>query len=311
MSDWDKASSFPKLILRLLRQRKLSATTVAKRTQELGIEVCSEFLIALYQLGRELMGLPVNVPLGAGCWAAAMLIGIRILWILPVTSSAPRSVKAVVSILILVIATRVSLGTIEEAYRKQKAGEKLSPDTKALLTALGGLQRGVDALKPTENIPEGAKPNPQHQTIIQQLTPDPIEQVRTDATSLVRRMNDTWILFQNQFAFWDVNPTNTTRRMQIRLVGNLTKTIKDEYQDKASEIKNRLVGHIHGTIPPLNPRYSSRGELYKPAAADSPGWDVNPADFRYTILDLKSLLNAVEQENHLPLSCQEVNPPNW
>jgi hypothetical protein len=261
MSDWERASSFPKLILRLLRQHKLSTATVAKRKEELGIEVCLEFLIALYQLGRELMGLPVNVPLGAGCWAVAMLIGIRILWILPVTSSAPRLVKTVVSVGILVTAIWVSRGTVEEAYRKQRAGEKLSPDTQALLGALGGLQRGVDALKPTEKMPGKAltvRPT------IQQLPPDPIKQVRSDATSLIRRMNDTWIPFQKNFAFWDVNPTNTTRRKQIKLVDDLTKTYKDEYQDKASEIKNRLVGHIHGTIPALNLRYSSRDDDLPP-----------------------------------------------
>jgi len=68
-------------------------------TMELGIEFCLELVIVFYQLGRELMGLPVNVPLGAGCWAVAMLVAIRILWIIPIASSVPRPIKAVCGIL--------------------------------------------------------------------------------------------------------------------------------------------------------------------------------------------------------------------
>src|SRR5216683_5757064 len=85
---------------------------------ELGIEFCIELAIVFYQLGRELMGLPANVPLGAGCWVVAMLIAIRILWILPLTSPVPVWVKAVTSIAIFIIAVMVSRRTVQEAYRK-------------------------------------------------------------------------------------------------------------------------------------------------------------------------------------------------
>lgn len=96
------------------------------------------------------MGLPANVPLGAGCWVVAMLIAIRILWILPFTSPVPVWVKAVTSIAIFIIAVMVSRRTVQEAYRKQSAGEELTSDTKALLGALEALEGRIDAVKKSE-----------------------------------------------------------------------------------------------------------------------------------------------------------------
>lgn len=126
---------------------------------ELGIEFCIELAIVFYQLGRELMGLPANVPLGAGCWVVAMLIAIRILWILPFTSLVPVSVKGVTSIAIFIIAVMVSRRTVQEAYRKQSAGEELTSDTKALLSALGALEGRIDAIKKNEPSSVPDKPN--------------------------------------------------------------------------------------------------------------------------------------------------------
>jgi hypothetical protein len=117
-----------------------------RKPMELGIEFCLELVIVFYQLGRELMGLPVNVPLGAGCWAIAMIIAIRILWILPIMLPVPKLVKAAFGLVILTIAVWVSYNTVEEAFRKQRVGEQLSPDTKVVLGALSGIQRGLDIL---------------------------------------------------------------------------------------------------------------------------------------------------------------------
>ena len=125
------------------------------RQLELGVEFCIEMVITFYQLGRDVMGLPTSVPLGAGCWVVAMLISIRILWIFPLFASVPVWVKAGTSCVVLLIVGWIAFGTVREAYRKQKAGEQLSPDTKALLTMLGGLSSKMDSL---QNQPPQAPP---------------------------------------------------------------------------------------------------------------------------------------------------------
>src|SRR5712692_6405225 len=119
------------------REKPPQPTAFHKRHEvELGIEFCLELLVVFYQLGRELMGLPVNVPLGAGCWAVAMLIAIRIFWIVPFTQTLPLCLKATTGALIFSIAVQVSWHTVNEAYRQQIAGEQMTPDTKLLLGAI-------------------------------------------------------------------------------------------------------------------------------------------------------------------------------
>ncbi|MGO9403017.1 MAG: hypothetical protein ACLPVW_06040 [Terriglobales bacterium] len=158
-------------------------------TAELGIEFCIELVLVFYQLGRDLMGLPVNVPLGAGCWVIAMLIAIRILWILPITSAAPGFIKIVASVLIFVVAAAVSKNTIAEAYRKQHAGEPLSRDTQMLLGAMGGLQKGIETLKPNKpDIPAVNPPQKRSHAITgaELLVNDDLRKQATDVAGKLR-----------------------------------------------------------------------------------------------------------------------------
>lgn len=50
---------------------------------ELGIELCLELAIALYQLGAEQMDLPHNFWIGLVSWTVATGLAIRMFWIFP------------------------------------------------------------------------------------------------------------------------------------------------------------------------------------------------------------------------------------
>jgi hypothetical protein len=68
-----------------------------------------------------------------------MLIVVRVLWIIPFTKRFAWWLKAPTSLLIFAIAVQLSSHTIQEAYRQQKAGEQMTPDTKLLLSAINAL----------------------------------------------------------------------------------------------------------------------------------------------------------------------------
>jgi drug/metabolite transporter superfamily protein YnfA len=82
-----------------------------------------------------------------------------------------------------------------------------------------------------------------------------------------------------------------------------------QYRMQAVGIKNSLLGYID-PIPPLSVPFShddDRERLY-PVAAFGDG-AINPWEVQDQIYDLRMLLNEMEKENNLPLSCGDLKLP--
>lgn len=88
-------------------------TPANTRSFELSLELLLEILLVLVPLGRDVIGLPPNVPLGVGIWSVAAFIAVRMFWIWERTAT--LSILAKVSVSALFIAV-VAVGTWESAW---------------------------------------------------------------------------------------------------------------------------------------------------------------------------------------------------
>lgn len=117
-------------IFRLFLRDKMSPRKSNKmRRLELSVEFLVEFLLVLVPLGRDVMGLPPNVPLGIGIWSVAAIVAIRIFWIWEWTERLTTFTKVLVSVAFLAL---VVFGTWESAMEGLLLQHPLSQDAQSI-----------------------------------------------------------------------------------------------------------------------------------------------------------------------------------
>ena len=100
-------------------EETMNAESKKRRSVEVGIEFCIEFLLALYQFGREQMDFPHDYWVGLFCWLFAIALGIRILWIIPGLEPLGWLWKALISTVLVLGFVRLEGSTVIESYKKQ------------------------------------------------------------------------------------------------------------------------------------------------------------------------------------------------
>jgi hypothetical protein len=86
---------------------------------ELGIELCLELAIALYQLGAEHMELPHSFLFGLFLWGAATALAIRMFWIFPWWENRlSRLEKGLISAIVVGVFILIAYQPVVTAYRK-------------------------------------------------------------------------------------------------------------------------------------------------------------------------------------------------
>jgi hypothetical protein len=97
---------------------------------ELGIELCLELAIGLYQLGAEQMDLPHSFKIGFFLWIAATALFIRMFWIFPLWENRlPRWGKALISIILIGLFAVAAYEPVVTAYRKNATETKATPQS--------------------------------------------------------------------------------------------------------------------------------------------------------------------------------------
>lgn len=87
---------------------------------ELGIELCLELAIALYQLGAEQMDLPHSFGFGLFLWIVATVLAIRVFWIFPGIERLKPQLKVAIASVAIAALIFVSWTPVTKAYRRAK-----------------------------------------------------------------------------------------------------------------------------------------------------------------------------------------------
>lgn len=133
---------------------------------------------------------------------------------------------------------------------------------------------------------------------------DGVENIRTEAKSLIYRLYGTYDEFRKSIQFLDLsykqvkNPEESARL--DRAIDARWKIFQQDYERNyhqgALEVHSKLLGNV-GTLPNRKPRIE---DSYKTIFA--------PTDIQDQLLDLRALLNEMEAENKLSLSCGDIDP---
>lgn len=133
-----------------------------------------------------------------------------------------------------------------------------------------------------------------------------IAKVRTDATGLIHKLWDSYKHWNEKDQFWGGRagtiPTNATRRYQLRNNQDFTSKYRQTYEPQIVDVRNRLLAHIRELpTPPLN---WDRERIYN--IGPMPDGTMMITEVINLICDLRLLLNQLERENNLQLSCRDI-----
>jgi hypothetical protein len=130
-----------------------------------------------------------------------------------------------------------------------------------------------------------------------------MERLRASAVSLIYRLSDGLRSFDATVAFWRNTPASSAGKMRMmqnawtKVAGEYTQ----QYRQEVIEARKCLMGHIRQLPQQFSTRVHT-DRLYE-LPPDS------PIDIYEQLADLRRLLNEMETENDLSLSCGDVKLP--
>lgn len=126
-----------------------------------------------------------------------------------------------------------------------------------------------------------------------------ITKLRVDARTLIVNLNDSILDWQRKTQFFR---HAAPLREQFR--AEFCHKYETEYKNKVGSIKDRLIGHIRDIPEP--PLSKTRNDIYDIERYLGSGCSVQAVEVEFQVFDLRLLLNQMERENGLELSCQKL-----
>jgi hypothetical protein len=104
--------------------QNLNAMRQPNHKFELGIELCLELGIALYQLGADQMDLPHNFYIGLVSWLVATALAVRMFWILPALETVKWYVKFVIATSVLTVMFFMARDPVMDSYKRHEEASR-------------------------------------------------------------------------------------------------------------------------------------------------------------------------------------------